>query len=90
MGLTKVLQWLQHVEIFESNYFICALAWLDLKISYIFKDWIILEERGFRGGSDEISKKMWHRREIVVAGLPPFPLSVLNFIICLKATVYRV
>jgi len=33
---------------------------------------------------------MWHRREIVVAGLPPDPPSVLNLIICLKATVYRV
>ena len=32
---------------------------------------IILEGRGFRGGSDEKMRRMWLRLEIVVAGLPP-------------------
>ena len=32
---------------------------------------MILEGRGFRGGSDEKMLRMWLGLEIVVAGLPP-------------------
>ena len=35
---------------------------------------IILEGRGFRGGSDEKIRRMWLRLGIVVAGLPLPPL----------------
>jgi len=51
-----------------------ALTWPDLKKIVLssrigtFKTQII-EERGFRGGSDE-KMKMWLGRKIVVAGLP--------------------
>ena len=32
---------------------------------------ILIKGRGFQGGSDEIMRRMWLGREIVVAGLPP-------------------
>ena len=39
---------------------------------------IILEGLGFRGGSDEKMRRMWHGLEIYVAGLPSFILPVPN------------
>ena len=59
----------------KIRYFIYALTWFDsLKIVLSgrirqFKK-IILEGRGFRGGSDE-KMRMWLGREIFVVGLPP-------------------
>ena len=47
-----------------------------LKNSFILEGYrhfkkIILEGRGFRGGSDEKMRRMWLGLEIVVAGLTP-------------------
>ena len=45
---------------------------------------IILEGRGFRGGSDEKMKRMWLRLEIAVAGLlPSLPSIYVTFVPCL-------
>ena len=42
--------------------------------SFILENWkllhLIIEGRGFRGGSDENMRRMWLGLEIVVAGLP--------------------
>ena len=39
---------------------------------------IILEGRGFRGGSDKKMRRMWLGIEIAVAGLPPLLCSPLS------------
>ena len=39
---------------------------------------IILKGQEFRGGSDEKMWRMWLGREIVVAGLPPLPVHLIN------------
>ena len=44
-----------------------------LNTSFIFMNLkhIIIDGRGFRGGSDDKMRRMWLGQEIVVTGLPP-------------------
>ena len=56
------------------------------KNSFILENWklhIIIEGRGFRGGSDEKMRRMWLGLEIDVVGLPPLIQQSLNLRSCL-------
>ena len=60
----------------KVQYFVYASTFLSWRIRHFKK--IILEGRGFRGGSDEKMRRMWLGLEIVVGGLPPLGIYYLS------------